>query len=259
MLIIGERINGMFKDVGDAITTGRTEYVKELAKSQEEAGANALDISVGPIKGDAAAYMKWLVETVSSVTSLPLCIDSPHAEVIEAGIKAATGKTMINSIKNVPAHVKKLIPLAKDHGSEIICLLMNEKGIPTDSSGKLEIAVELLTAALEGGIDPSALYFDPILLPVANAQKDVAQTFEVMDQLRMLTSPPPHIIIGLSNLSQKANYRSLLNRTYCVMAMSHGLDAAILDPLDDKLMNSIRTSKILLNQDLYASSYLKLI
>lgn len=259
MLIIGERINGMFKDVGEAITQKKAELIQELAKTQEEAGANALDVSVGPLKGDAITYMEWLVKTISKVSTLPLCIDSPHVEVIEAGVKAAPGKTIINSMKNVRTHVEKLVPLAKDCGSEIICLLMNEKGIPPDPTFKLEIAVELLSAATEGGIDPSALYFDPILLPVANAQKDVSQTFELMDQLRMLMNPAPHIIVGLSNLSQKAKYRSLMNRTYCAMAMSHGLDAAILDPFDEKLMNSIRTSKILLNQDLYAGSYLKLI
>lgn len=258
MLIIGERINGMFAGVGEAISRKDADFIQSLARLQVEAGSCALDVCVGPVKGDAPSYMEWLVKTVASVTEVPLCIDSPHPEVLEAGVKAAAGrKTMINSIKLSEGHVKRLIPLAAGHGCDVICLLMSDRGIPADADGKLEIAAELLTAAMEGGVAPERIYFDPILLPVANAQKDVAGTFELMDSLRMLTSPAPHLVVGLSNLSQRAAYRSLLNRTYCVMAMSHGLDAAILDPLDEKLVKSVKTAQILLNRELYARSYLK--
>ena len=115
----------------------------------------------------------------------------------------------------------------------------------------------ILAYTADEGISQDQLYFDPILLPVANAQKDVAQTFELMDQLSMLISPAPHMVVGLSNLSQRARYRSLLNRTYVTMAMSHGLDTAIVDPMDEKLVKAIKTGEILLNQKLYARSYLK--
>jgi 5-methyltetrahydrofolate corrinoid/iron sulfur protein methyltransferase len=257
MFIIGERINGMYKTVREAINNYDADFIINLAIEQIDAGADALDISVGPVKGDQSETMIWLVETVSSAVSVPLCIDSPHPDVIEAGIRAASGKTIINSLKNSPLHVEKLFPLAAETDSDIICLLMNEKGIPTDWSEKLEIAAELMTYAAEAGIEPDRLYFDPILLPVANAQKDVAETFELMDQLKILTSPPPHMIVGLSNLSQKAQHRGLLERTYCTMAMSHGLDAAILDPLDEKLMHAITAAETLLNRKLYAHSYLK--
>jgi 5-methyltetrahydrofolate corrinoid/iron sulfur protein methyltransferase len=257
MFIIGERINGMYKTVKEAIINKDTDFMKKLAIDQVEAGADALDISVGPVKGDKKETMFWLVKTVSSAVSVPLCIDSPHPDIIEAGVKASPGKTIINSIKNSPEHVEKLIPLAVEMNCDIICLLMNDRGIPTDWPGKLEIAAELMTFAMEAGIEPDRLYFDPILLPVANAQKDVAETFELMDQLKMLTSPPPHMIVGLSNLSQKAQHRSLLERTYCTMAMSHGLDSAILDPLDEKLMHAVTAAETLLNRKLYAHSYLK--
>lgn len=257
MLIIGERINGMYKEVGKAIANRDEQYIKDLAVAQVSAGCDALDISVGPVKGDARELMIWLVKTVSSAVDTTLCIDSPHPGVIEAGLRAAPGKTIINSAKKSDEHIQKLFPLAAETGSHIICLLMTDKGIPVDPDGKLEVAAELLEAAMEAGVDPEKIYFDPILLPLQNAQKDVSETFELMDQLRMLTSPPANIIVGLSNLTQKAKYRSLINRTYCVMAMSHGLNAAIVDPLDEKLMKSIRTAKILLNQELYAKSYLK--
>lgn len=257
MFIIGERINGMFKKVGKAISEKDADYIKNLALDQLNSGADALDISVGPVKGDKAGHMEWLVKTVAGVTEAPLCIDSPHPEIIEAGVKASPNKAIINSLKSADCHVEKIIPLAAEYGCRVICLLMSEKGIPADINGKLEIAAELLTLALEGGIDQEDLLFDPILLPAPNAQKDVADTFELMDQLRMLTSPSPHIVVGLSNLSQKAKYRSLLNRTYCAMAMSHGLDTCILDPFDEKLIKTVKTAEILLNRELYARSYLK--
>lgn len=257
MFIIGERINGMYKAVRKAISERDTDFIKNLAKEQVSAGADALDISVGPVKGDAKELMRWLVNTVSSAVDTALCIDSPHPDIIKVGVKEAYGKTIINSLKKSPEFMEKLIPLAMENESDIICLLMTESGIPHDINGKLEVAAELIEAMMMGGVDPSHIYFDPILLPVKNAQKDVADTFELMDQLKMLTDPPPNMIVGLSNLSQKAKYRSLLNRTYCTMAMSHGLTAAIVDPLDEKLMKAVKTADILLNRELYAKSYLK--
>jgi len=257
MLIIGERINGMYKEVGRAIANRDSIYIRKLAKDQVECGCNALDISVGPAKDNAKDLMKWLVNNVASVVDTILCIDSPFPEIIEAGIREAPGKTIINSIKNSDEHLEKIVPIAVEKDSEIICLLMTDKGIPVDPNGKIEVAVEMLEYLMEAGIDPARVYFDPILLPVKNAQKDVAETFEVMDQLRLLLSPPPNIIVGLSNLSQKARYRSLLNRTYCAMAISHGLTAVILDPFDEKLMKTVKTAQILTNRELYARSYLK--
>lgn len=257
MFIIGERINGMYKKVGEAIESRDENFIRLLARNQVKAGADALDICVGPSPGDPKDNMSWLINTVSEEVDVPLCIDSPNPDVLEAGVEAAPGKTIINSVKYDPEHMQKLFPLALNNDSEIICLLMTKKGIPSDLAEKLEIAVNLLSAAAEYGIDQQRIYLDPILLPVANAQQDVAVTFELMDQLRILTVPSPHIIVGLSNLSQKARHRSLLNRTYCAIAMSHGLDTVILDPLDKKLMKTILTTRILLNQKLYARSYLK--
>jgi len=257
MFIIGERINGMYKEVGKAISRRDSDFITNLAKEQVDAGADALDISVGPVKGDAKEIMRWLVNTVSSAVDTTLCIDSPHPDIIEVGVREAKGGTIINSLKKSPQHLENLIPLAVEKESYLICLLMTENGIPPDINGKLETAAELLEAVMMGGMDPSHIYFDPILLPVKNAQKDIADTFELMDQLKMLTEPAPNMIVGLSNLSQKARYRSLLNRTYCTMAMSHGLTAAIVDPLDEKLMKAIKTADILLNRELYARSYLK--
>jgi len=257
MLIIGERINGMYSEVGRAIAEKDVSFIKDLALSQVAAGAGALDISVGPIKGGAEENMKWLTEAAASVTDVPLSIDSPHPGVIKAGVIAAAGrKTIINSVKKTQEHTETLFRLAVEYNCDVICLLMDSNGIPPSPEGKLEIAAELLMSAAEAGVEPERLYFDPILLPVGNAQKDVSDTFELISQLRMLASPPPHVIVGLSNLSQRAKYRSLLNRTYCAMAMSHGLDAAIADPLDEKLMKSVKTAEILLNRTLYARSYL---
>jgi 5-methyltetrahydrofolate corrinoid/iron sulfur protein methyltransferase len=256
MYIIGERINGMYADVKEAIQNRDKDFIVNLAKSQMDAGCDALDVSAGPVRGDASDIMKWLVETVSSSVEAALCIDSPHPDVIKAGISEAKGKTLINSMKKSPEHLEKLIPLASEYGSSIICLLMSDAGIPHDINGKMEIAVELFETVVGAGIDSDKIFFDPILLPISHAQKDVFESFELMDQLRMLTSPAPNIIVGLSNLSQKAKYRSLLNRTYCTMAMSHGLNAAILDPMDEKLIHSIRTAEIILNERLYAKSYL---
>ncbi len=256
MFVIGERINGMYRKVLKAIEERNSVFIEELALSQVKAGAGALDISVGPLKGDHREYMKWLVGVVSSVVDVPLSIDSPYWEVIRVGVENSANPTIINSVKRDEEQIINLLPLAADKGCKVILLLMDKSGIPS-SEEKIEIAAYLLEKAMEYGISVEDLFFDPILLPIMHAQKDVAETFQTMDNLRLLIDPPPHIIVGLSNLSQKAKYRSLLNRTYCAMAMSHGLDAAILDPLDEKLMKTIKAADILLNRKLYARSFLK--
>jgi 5-methyltetrahydrofolate corrinoid/iron sulfur protein methyltransferase len=257
MFIIGERINGMFRSVARAIAERDEAAIADLARRQVEAGAHALDINTGPTEGDPAEVMRWLVETIQAAVDVPLAIDSPKPPVVEAGLRVARHPAIINSTTGAQAKLDTMLPLAAAYNAGLIGLTIDERGIPRNAEARAEIALTIVARALEAGIEPDRLYLDPIVLPVSAAQDQCAAALKAIPAFRSLCEPPPRIAIGLSNVSQGTAHRSLVNRTYLVMAMAAGIDGAILDPLDQDLMDALRTASILLNQEIYAENYLR--
>jgi 5-methyltetrahydrofolate corrinoid/iron sulfur protein methyltransferase len=257
MFIIGERINGMFRSVAKAIAERDEAWIKDVARRQVEAGAHALDVNTGPTEGDPVEVMRWLVDTIQSVVDVPLAIDSAKIPVIEAGLRAARLPAIINSTTGAQAKLDALLPLAAAHNASLIGLTIDERGIPRNAEARAEIALTIVARALEAGIEPTRLYLDPIVLPVSAAQDQCAAALKAIPTFKSLCDPAPKIAIGLSNVSQGTANRSLVNRTYLVMAMAAGIDGAILDPFDQELMDGLRTASILLNQDIFAENYLK--
>lgn len=258
MIVVGERINGMFKDIRRAIRKKDKGPVQEMALRQLEAGADYLDINVGPASADKAGTMVWLVETVREVTDAPLAIDSPNLEAMRAGLEACKGsEVMINSTTGKQEDLEAYMPLAQEYDASIVGLTMDENGIPGDVNGRTEIALKILASAMEHGIPTDKLFIDPVILPVNADQRQPANVMKAIGEFKLLSDPPPHIIVGLSNISQGTKQRPLINRTYLVMCMAHGLDAAILDPLDRELMDAMITAELLLNKFIYCDSFLE--
>ncbi|MBE3574941.1 MAG: methyltetrahydrofolate cobalamin methyltransferase [Firmicutes bacterium] len=258
MILIGERINGMFNDVGNAIRNRDPEPIQRLAISQTKAGAHYLDVNTGPAVDDPENVMAWLVHTIEEVVDTPLSIDTMKFKALEAGVKAVTKKPpLINSTTAERKRLERILPLAKDYGCSVIGLAMNEKGVPKDANDRTAIAMEIVAAADEYGIPMSDLFIDPIIMPVNVAQEHAPQVIETIRQVKLLADPAPKTVVGLSNVSQKTLHRSLINRVYLVMAMAAGLDAAILDVEDKDLMDAMVTARILLNQEVYSDSFLK--
>lgn len=257
MIIISERINGLFKSVGKAIDCKDAKFIQALALEQVKAGAHILDINTGPGIDNAPEVMKWLIETVQEVTNGPLSIDTPDIKTMEAGIKSAKNKVVINSTTAEATKMHALFPLAKEYNTDIICLTLNEKGIPNDANSRCELALQMITTAMEYGLSPDNLYLDPLILPTCAAQDQGTKVFEALDMFKNLCDPKPKTVVGLSNISSGAKNRPLINRTYLVMLMAHGLDAAILNPEDKDLMDAVKTAEILLNKKLYCDDYLR--
>ena len=267
MIIIAERINGMFKDVKQAIEEKNKKVVQDLAKKQTKAGASYLDVNVGTASADQEGTMQWLVETIQETCSTPLCLDSQKPAVIAAGLKSVDAKAgvILNSTplnkKSDEAVLDKYMEMAEQAGpkASIIALTMDKNGVPQDIDTRVAIAAEIVQKAMEKGFDTQRLFIDPIILPVKvpGAQVQPGNIMAAMDQIRYLAEPSPHMTIGLSNLSQGATERSLINRTFLAMAVSHGLDSAIVDVLDEKLMNVLATSEMLMNKQIYSDSYLR--
>lgn len=258
----------MFTDVKQAIAEKNKKVIQELAKKQTEAGATYLDVNVGTAAADQEGTMQWLVETIQETCSTPLSLDSQKLNVIAAGLKVidAENGVILNSTplnkKTDDEILGKYIGMANQAGpkSSIIALTMDKNGVPQDVDTRVAIAAEIVSKAMEKGFDAQRLFIDPIVLPVKvpNAQVQPGNILAAMDQIRMLCDPAPHMTVGLSNLSQGTTERSLINRVFLAMAISRGLDSAIVDVLDQKLMNVVATSEMLMNKQIYSDSFLKI-
>jgi 5-methyltetrahydrofolate corrinoid/iron sulfur protein methyltransferase len=267
MILMAERINGMFKDVKQAIADKNKKVIQDLAKKQTEAGATYLDINVGTAAADQEGTMQWLVETIQETCATPLCLDSQKLDVIAAGLKVVNAENglILNSTplnkKNDDEILDKFIEMAEKAGPKtgIITLTMDKNGVPQDIDTRVAIAAEIVSKAMEKGFDAQRLFIDPIVLPVKvpNAQVQPGNILSAMDQIKFLSDPAPHMTVGLSNISQGATERSLINRVFLAMAISHGLDSAIADVFDQDLMNIVATSDMLMNKQIYSDSFLK--
>ncbi|MHC4460575.1 MAG: dihydropteroate synthase [Planctomycetota bacterium] len=267
MILIAERINGMFTDVKKAIAEKDKQVIQELAKKQTEAGATYLDVNVGTAAADQEGTMQWLVESIQETCTTPLCLDSQKPSVIAAGLKVASAENglILNSTplnkKTDEEILDKYIEMAEQAGpkASIIALTMDKNGVPQDIDTRVAIAAEIVQKAMEKGFDSRRLFIDTIVLPVKvpNAQVQPHNILAAMDQIRYLADPAPHMTVGLSNISQGATERSLINRIFLAMAIPHGLDSAIIEVLDEKLMNVVATAEMLMNKQIYSDSFLK--
>jgi len=268
MIIIGERINGQFTNVKKAIAEKDKKVIQELARQQTEAGATYMDVNVGTAAADQAGAMQWLVETIQETCSTPLSLDSQKPDVIAAGLKVVNAENgaILNSTplnrKSDEEIFDKYMDMANQAGPKvnIIALTMDKNGVPQDIDTRVAVAAEIVSKAMEKGFDTERLFIDPIILPVKvpNAQVQPGNILAAIDQIKYLSEPAPHMTIGLSNLSQGATERSLINRVFLAMAISHGLDSAIVDVLDEKLMNVLATAEMLMNKQIYSDSFLKI-
>jgi 5-methyltetrahydrofolate corrinoid/iron sulfur protein methyltransferase len=257
MIVIGELINGMYKTVTKAID-GRDEgFIKDLAIRQMNAGASILDINAGPFSRDPMADMKWLVETIQSAVIMPLSLDSTRIDVIEECLKITKKRAVINSTSADNDKMEKVFTLAKKYDSQVIALAMDRSGVPNSIEKRLELAATIVAKAIDFGINPEDIYLDPIAMPVNVAQAQGQLVIDSIKQFSMICDPAPKTVIGLSNVSQGAKKRKLINRSFLVMAMANGLTSAILDPLDTELIDAMIAAEIISNKNIYCDSFLE--
>jgi len=259
MEIIGERINGMFKDIREAIVNLDKKPVQDWAIKQTNNGAAWLDVCVGPTAGDPTEAMKWLVTTVQEVVDTPLSLDSTNYDVIEEGLKLCKRPALINSCHADRYKIERVFPMAVKYNAKVIALAMSEEsGIPKTADARVGLAMELVAAADEFGLPLQDLYIDPLILPVNVAQDHAIEAMETLRQVKLLSDPPPKTTVGLSNVSQRCNNRKLLNRTMIAMLMASGLDSAIADANDDDLMETAAAARIIMNKEIYCDSFVEL-
>lgn len=242
MLVIGENIHIISPKVKTAIDEQDADFFRALAKKQAAAGANYVELNIGPSRKRGTEIMPWIVQAVQDSIDVPLSLDTTNADAIEAGLKVCKRTPLINSTSAEVARRNRLFPMAAQYKAPIIALGMTEQGIPTTADGRAELGFELINAAAEFDISPDNLFLDPLVLPISADQPGVQVTVEAIRMFKGLSDPPVKTTVGLSNVSNGApnENRPLINRIFLVMLLGVGLDSAIVDPLDTKLMEAVR-------------------
>ncbi len=244
MYIIGENIHIISQKVKDALREQNGRFFQDLAVRQVEAGADCLDINLGPRKKDGEEVFPWMVDLLEEVVDVPLCFDSTNILGIEAGLKKVTkAQPIINSTSAEPERLEKVPLLAKQYNTRLIALTMGQSGIPVAADERVNIALEhLIPRAMEIDYPISDLIIDPLVLTVSGCQEYCPELIEAVRTLQFAWDPPPPISVGLSNVSNAvpAANRPLINRVYCAMLMGAGLQMMIADPFDAELKQVVR-------------------
>lgn len=244
MYIIGENIHIISPRVKEALKERDAEFFKELAIRQVEAGAQAVDINLGPRKKDWAEVFPWMIEAVESVVDVPLSIDTTNVNGMEVALETITkAQPILNSTSAEAERLEKVPLLAKKFNARVIALTLTKSGIPVQADERVNIALEqLIPRMMEIDYPVENVIFDPLVLTVSGCQEYCPELIEAVRMLQYSWDPPPGISVGLSNVSNAVPNRNrpLMNRVYCAMLMGVGLEMMIADPLDEKLLETIR-------------------
>jgi len=256
MIIVGELINASRKKIGTAIENQDKDTIQQIAVQQFENGANYIDVNAGVFVGKEAEYLKWLVTTVQEVVDTPCCIDSPDPKAIEAALSVHRGTPMINSISLEKERYDALMPIIAGTDYKIVALCMSDAGMPETAAARISIAEELINGLVKNRVPLENIYVDPLVQPLSTNDNYGTEFLESIEMI-MGRFPGIHTICGLSNISYGLPERMLLNQTFMVMAITKGLDGALVNPLDKKMMAAIVTAETLAGKDEWCSEYLQ--
>jgi len=237
MVLIGESIHIISKDVSDAVKERNPKVIQDLAKSQTAAEADYIDLNLGPAKKDPEEVTQWLVNTIQEVSDLPVSVDTLNPVAMEAGLKACKKRPLLNSASGRTDSKESMLPLAKKYNTDVVISVLTDKGCPPDVDSRTESIMETVALANDMGIPNEDIWVDPIILPVSADQKQAKEALEFIGMLGDLL-PGVKSTVGLSNVSNGTpeELRPMLNRTFMVMLGRNGLYSAIADVLDKDLV-----------------------
>ncbi|MEW5735677.1 MAG: dihydropteroate synthase [Thermodesulfobacteriota bacterium] len=258
MIVIGEKLNATRKSVAAALRDRDEAFVQELVQAQEQAGAGVIDINAGTGKDAASAAddMLWLCRVARKVTQKPLALDSEEPGVLAAGLSLQSGPpAWINSVSAEKRRMEGVLPLAKRHGCPLVCLCMDDSGIPRDAASRMKAARAIYDAALATGIAPGSLFFDPLAMPLGADPHAGKLALSALASIKS-EFPGAHTVVGLSNISFGLPQRPAVNASFLVLCAQAGLDAVICDPLDEPLMMGLLAAEALLGRDPWCARYI---
>uniref|UniRef100_UPI004029C410 homocysteine S-methyltransferase family protein n=1 Tax=Gemmiger formicilis TaxID=745368 RepID=UPI004029C410 len=252
--VVGERINPTGKKrLQQALRDGDSAYPCTQAVAQAEAGAQVLDVNAGLPGIDEAATLEQLVKDLQAVTDLPLQLDSSNPEALSRALRIYNGKPIVNSVNGEPETLEKILPLCKKYGAAVVGLALDKGGIPPTAEGRFAIAQRIVAAANAAGIPNEDIYIDCLTLTASAQQEGAVQTLEALSRCKRELGV--RTVLGVSNISFGLPCRGYLNTTFLTMAMSAGLDLAIMNPNTPEMMAAVRAYRVLTSQDLQSTDY----
>ena len=254
-VIIGERINPTGKKkFKEALREGDVDYIVNEAFKQRDAGAHILDVNVGLPEIDECSMMERAVKAVSAAVNLPLQIDSSDPEVIERALRIYNGKPMVNSVSGKKESLDAILPIVAKYGGVLVGLCLDENGIPETAEERAAIAKRIADEAAKYGIKKRDLVMDALTLTISAQQKESAETVKALHMIK--TELGIKTVLGVSNISFGLPRREIVNSTFFALALYNGLDACIINPCADSMMNTYRAYRALACIDTDCADYI---
>jgi len=247
-VIIGERINPTGRKMLAAeMAAGDFSRVIADAKAQVEAGAHVLDINSGVPLADEAEIMAEAVRLVQATVDVPLCIDSSVVKALEAGLKAAAGKPLVNSVTGEEERLEAVLPLVAERGAAVIAISNDETGISYDPRERFKVAKKIVQRAESYGIPRADVLIDPLAMPVGAIHGAGKHLFDIVRMVREELGC--NTICGASNISFGLPNRRALNATFVAMSIAAGMPCTITNPLEPEIMAAIRAADVMMGHD----------
>ncbi len=256
MIIIGERLNSSRKSVFEAFKKRNVHFLLEEAKKQKEAGAHYLDINAAALLEEEIDILQWAIPIIQEEINIPLCIDTPNPEAMEKALEIHKGTAILNSITGEKGKIEKYLPLIRKFKPKIIALCLDENGLPSSPQEEINITKKIINELKINGVSEEDIFIDPLVRPIGTDSKAGLLFLKSLEGIKK-EFPQIKTIAGISNVSFGLPNRKLLNRTLFIIAKYLGLDAAIIDPLDNELIDFLFSTEAILGKDNYCVNYLK--
>ncbi|AFA47317.1 methyltransferase 2 MttA1 [Acetobacterium woodii DSM 1030] len=255
MIIIGEKINGAIPSTAKAIAAKDSEFIKNLAIKQAEAGADYIDVCASVDDDIELETMKWLIDIVQDATDVPIAVDSPNVYTCIESMKYCNKPGLFNSVSLEGDKVDVAFKVIADTKWECVALLNSDKGIPKTAKDRLDVFTDLMAKCKEYNIDPSRMHIDPLIEMLCTSEDGIAMVTEVIREIKK-QYPSIHVTGAVSNISFNLPARRIANQAFAVLAMSAGMDSFILDPLNKDMMGMLFATEAMMGEDEYCMEYI---
>ena len=254
-IIIGERINPTGKSkMKQALKENHLDYLLKEAITQQEKGADILDVNVGLPDINEPEMMKKVIPEIQSVTNLPLQIDTVNVTALESAMRLYNGKPMVNSVTGKQESMDKVFPLIQKYGGVVVGLTLDEEGIPKTAKGRLAIAEKIIREAAKYSIDKKDIVIDVLTMTISSEPKGAKTTLMALEMVKTMCGV--HTVLGVSNISFGLPARPVINANFYTMAMQKGLSVGIINPSSEAMMNSYYAYCALMNLDENCEKYI---
>ena len=255
-VVIGERINPTGKKLfKEALRNNDIDYIVKEGLSQQEKGAHILDVNVGLPEIDEVKMLTDAVFSLQSVLPLPLQLDSSDPKALESALRIYNGKAMINSVNGKKSSMEEIFPLVNKYGGVVVCLCLDESGIPETAQGRIDIAKKIISTAEEYGIDKKDLVVDALTMTISTNKDNAVETLKAVKYIR--NELGVGTVLGVSNISFGLPKRDAINTAFYTLALENGLSAGIINPLSEGMMNAYYSYNALMGYDDNCQEYIE--